>query len=221
MVRPHRKTIWQAARLTYILNPDITLEKVAEQYKVNPSHLREVAALESWKNQQQQLIDLADEVYLEAISKRVEEIHEQVAHVHLDALLIVNQAMLKRLQEDIDSFSNSELTRLARHLANQLEAKVMEFDPHRWASVRFHVLQRDSFTCRYCGRSPLKNADVELHVDHIQPRSAGGDDSVANLLTACSACNMAKSGTVFEERILQSIDAYISDANEEWHLHDT
>lgn len=57
-------------------------------------------------------------------------------------------------------------------------------------STRFEVFKRDKFTCQYCGKSA---PEVVLHVDHIQPVSKGGDNSIANLITACAACNGGKS----------------------------
>jgi hypothetical protein len=55
--------------------------------------------------------------------------------------------------------------------------------------LRFAILARDQFTCRYCGR---KAPDVELHVDHITPLSRGGSDEPDNLGAACSECNAGK-----------------------------
>lgn len=55
--------------------------------------------------------------------------------------------------------------------------------------IRFEVLKRDGFACQYCGaRSP----DVALHVDHIEPKSLGGDDDFDNYITACAKCNLGK-----------------------------
>src|SRR5690606_8515789 len=59
--------------------------------------------------------------------------------------------------------------------------------------LRFKILQRDNFTCKYCGRSA--NDGVVLHVDHIQPVSKGGTDEESNLITACQECNLGKSDT--------------------------
>ena len=56
--------------------------------------------------------------------------------------------------------------------------------------LRFEILRRDNFTCRYCGRSA---PSVVLHVDHIFPRSKGGTNDPANLTTACADCNQGKS----------------------------
>lgn len=56
--------------------------------------------------------------------------------------------------------------------------------------VRFEVFKRDGFRCMYCGAHPPA---VVLHVDHINPVSAGGEDSIDNLITACQPCNAGKS----------------------------
>lgn len=66
--------------------------------------------------------------------------------------------------------------------------------------TRFAVLQRDDFTCRYCGHSA---PDVKLHVDHIVPASAGGSDDRNNLVTACAPCNLGKSDLPTREKVLR------------------
>lgn len=58
--------------------------------------------------------------------------------------------------------------------------------------LRFDVFKRDSFKCQYCGSAP---PSVILHVDHINPVASGGTNSIDNLITACSACNLGKSCT--------------------------
>lgn len=67
--------------------------------------------------------------------------------------------------------------------------------------TRFDILQRDNFTCRYCGRSA---PSVVLQVDHIVAVADGGTDEPANLVTACADCNEGKgdrhSGGVLEDR---------------------
>jgi 5-methylcytosine-specific restriction endonuclease McrA len=56
-------------------------------------------------------------------------------------------------------------------------------------SLRFEVLRRDDFRCRYCGRQP---PEVMLHLDHVEPWSAGGRTVLENLRAACSDCNLGK-----------------------------
>lgn len=59
--------------------------------------------------------------------------------------------------------------------------------------IRFFILNRDNFTCQYCGR---KSPNVVLHVDHIIPRSKGGTSNKNNLITACMECNLGKSDSL-------------------------
>lgn len=56
--------------------------------------------------------------------------------------------------------------------------------------LRFQVFQRDHFCCRYCGSAAADGAILE--VDHVNPRSRGGADSLDNLVTACWECNRGK-----------------------------
>jgi hypothetical protein len=51
------------------------------------------------------------------------------------------------------------------------------------------LYQRDNGECAYCGRPvPLATATM----DHIIPRSQGGETSWENLVLACRACNTRK-----------------------------
>ena len=63
--------------------------------------------------------------------------------------------------------------------------------------LRFRILMRDGFTCRKCGKSPIKEIGVELHVDHINPWSKGGETDPENLETKCQQCNLGK-GNAFD-----------------------
>lgn len=55
--------------------------------------------------------------------------------------------------------------------------------------MRFDVLKRDNFTCRYCGAQPPA---VVLHLDHVKAVANGGLNERENLVTACLACNIGK-----------------------------
>lgn len=56
--------------------------------------------------------------------------------------------------------------------------------------IRFEVFKRDGFACVYCGAKP---PGVALTLDHVEAHSAGGLDSIDNLVTACRTCNSGKS----------------------------
>lgn len=58
-------------------------------------------------------------------------------------------------------------------------------------SVRTAVLERAGFKCEYC-LTPMMYCPDPPSVEHIQPRSAGGADELANLATTCQGCNNHK-----------------------------
>src|SRR5262245_32102881 len=55
-----------------------------------------------------------------------------------------------------------------------------------WDTLRRLVLQRDNYTCQVCGTT------TELQVDHVQPKSRGGQDVLENLVTICMADHARK-----------------------------
>jgi 5-methylcytosine-specific restriction endonuclease McrA len=63
--------------------------------------------------------------------------------------------------------------------------------------TRREIFMRDSYTCQYCGR---RTSDLTL--DHVVPRSRGGEHTWENLASACRACNHRKGGkSVHEARM--------------------
>jgi len=66
--------------------------------------------------------------------------------------------------------------------------------------IRFAILNRDNFTCQYCGRNPTDDG-VKLEVDHINPRANNGSDDPTNLVTACEDCNKGKSSNLLEHEL--------------------
>lgn len=60
-------------------------------------------------------------------------------------------------------------------------------------TLRFKILARDGFACRYCG---AKAPGATLHVDHVLAVAKGGRSDAGNLITACADCNHGKSDGV-------------------------
>jgi 5-methylcytosine-specific restriction endonuclease McrA len=58
---------------------------------------------------------------------------------------------------------------------------------HRRRITRKAVLARDSWTCQYCGTEK-----PGLTVDHVIPRSRGGESVWENIVASCAACNRRK-----------------------------
>jgi len=56
--------------------------------------------------------------------------------------------------------------------------------------TRKNIFKRDKWTCQYCG---MKSRNTHnLTIDHVTPKSRGGDSSWTNLTTACGPCNTKK-----------------------------
>ena len=61
-----------------------------------------------------------------------------------------------------------------------------ELDYYNVAENRLKVFERDGYECHYCKRQLTR---FTATLDHIQPVSEGGDNSLHNLTTACLHCN--------------------------------
>jgi 5-methylcytosine-specific restriction endonuclease McrA len=59
--------------------------------------------------------------------------------------------------------------------------------------TRALIYQRDEHTCQYCG------SQKKLTIDHIIPRSRGGQDTWENMVVACSPCNVRKGNMLLEQ----------------------
>ena len=62
--------------------------------------------------------------------------------------------------------------------------------------TRRNLMFRDAHQCQYCGKRPALR---ELNIDHVLPRSRGGDYTWENLVTACRPCNLRKGWRTPEE----------------------
>lgn len=61
-----------------------------------------------------------------------------------------------------------------------------ELDYYNIAENRLKVFERDGYKCHYCTKQLTR---FTATLDHIQPVSKGGDNSIDNLITACLHCN--------------------------------
>jgi hypothetical protein len=59
---------------------------------------------------------------------------------------------------------------------------------------RKNIMRRDGHRCQYCGVS-----SGNLTLDHVKPKSLGGEDTWENLVTACVSCNNKKDNRSPEE----------------------
>ena len=61
------------------------------------------------------------------------------------------------------------------------------------AFTRFNLFLRDSFECVYC------SSPDNLTFDHVIPKRLGGTTKWANIVAACSKCNLRKGGRLPKE----------------------
>ena len=62
--------------------------------------------------------------------------------------------------------------------------------------TRRMILTRDNNTCQYCGKQPPRS---HLTIDHVLPRSRGGEKTWENAVAACRTCNQRKGNRTPEE----------------------
>jgi 5-methylcytosine-specific restriction endonuclease McrA len=60
------------------------------------------------------------------------------------------------------------------------------------------LFARDGWRCVYCG-----TAASRLTLDHVVPRSRGGDSVWENVVTACAPCNHRKGDRTLEEAMME------------------
>ena len=89
--------------------------------------------------------------------------------------------ILKSSDSPIIAGSNTFIRPLIIRLLNYVKYRV-----HKLKINRHRLFKRDNYECVYCGGK--KN----LTVDHIQPKSRGGENTWQNLITCCGTCNRAK-----------------------------
>jgi 5-methylcytosine-specific restriction endonuclease McrA len=72
--------------------------------------------------------------------------------------------------------------------------RLLAFDRLPKAKVKFNrrnIFARDGNRCQYCGK---RFPTSELSLDHVLPRSRGGQATWENIVCACVKCNVRKGG---------------------------
>jgi 5-methylcytosine-specific restriction endonuclease McrA len=77
--------------------------------------------------------------------------------------------------------------------------RLLTYDRMPKQTIRFNrrnIFARDGNRCQYCGKKfPMS----ELSLDHVHPRSQGGETSWENIACCCVKCNVKKGGRTPEE----------------------
>ena len=54
------------------------------------------------------------------------------------------------------------------------------------------IKEANNYECIYCGQ---KHYEHDLTIDHVHPRTMGGNDITSNCVPACRSCNQSKGST--------------------------
>ena len=90
------------------------------------------------------------------------------------------------LHSATDTFARPHVIRLVQY--------VRVPQPDKRKISRRALFARDGWSCVYCG-----TAGGRLTLDHVVPRSRGGDSNWENVVTACAPCNLRKGDRLPEE----------------------
>ncbi len=77
--------------------------------------------------------------------------------------------------------------------------RLMIYDRLPRQTIRFNrrnIFARDNNRCQYCGKRFVTS---ELSLDHVHPRSQGGDTTWDNIVCCCVKCNVKKGGRTPEQ----------------------
>jgi 5-methylcytosine-specific restriction endonuclease McrA len=104
--------------------------------------------------------------------------------IYLDKAEMVHRSETGMLRSINHAFPVPSIIRLQRYI----------HVPYKGIALsRHNIMKRDAYQCLYCGST--KN----LTLDHMIPKSRGGDSSWTNLVTACMRCNTRKGDRTPEE----------------------
>ena len=90
----------------------------------------------------------------------------------------VSDIGIERVKFDMQKMINADITGIEYQQGTLFGFEVKEY-----------LLSRHQHTCAYC--NGVSN-DPRLEVEHVQPKSKGGSNSVHNLVMSCRCCNEAK-----------------------------
>ena len=83
--------------------------------------------------------------------------------------------------------------------------RLLSYDRVPQSTVRFNrrnIFARDHNRCQYCGHNFPTS---ELSLDHVTPKSRGGETAWDNIVCACVACNVRKGGRTPHEARMKLI----------------
>jgi len=134
------------------------------------------------------------------LRKKAEEFRDGASALRAEAKIAVDSSVTKGLLSDADKLdakakaTEPRIIKLARGLDVRGPEVIRLVDYHEIPDLeirltRKNLLLRDNFTCQYCNK---RVSTSTFTIDHVFPKSRGGDGSWENFVVSCFKCNVAK-----------------------------
>jgi hypothetical protein len=101
---------------------------------------------------------------------------------------------MSELRDELGDLTGEWIQLVRQRLLVPRILRLVQFDRVIQQSVRFsrrNLFARDQQACQYCGK---QLSFGQMSVDHVVPRSQGGETSWDNIVCCCVKCNTLKGG---------------------------
>ncbi len=141
------------------------------------------------------------------------DIRKAIVLIYLQKAEIVISDDSKQIRSVSETFRFPSVIKLVRYVKVPFQSIDLS---------RKNILKRDNHTCQYCG------SKKSLTLDHVLPRSRGGQDTWENLVVACISCNNRKGNRLPSEAgmplfsrpskpdYFMYLRNYLGTSNEDW-----
>jgi hypothetical protein len=125
----------------------------------------------------------------------------------------VTRKKINKKVKRIDQGAKMSITIDSKNMLRDGYATLLAYDALGYKSIPFiqiedklptkqEILERDKNTCYICGR---QLESKELTIDHVIPRSKGGDSTENNVKCCCLFCNRLKGSFSYSETLAELI----------------
>jgi 5-methylcytosine-specific restriction endonuclease McrA len=101
---------------------------------------------------------------------------------------------ISRFRRQLEPAEHDWVATVNYYVAVPRIVRLLFYDRLPRSEVKFNrrnIFARDKNRCQYCGK---RFPTTELSLDHIIPRSMGGEATWDNIVCACTGCNVRKGG---------------------------
>jgi 5-methylcytosine-specific restriction endonuclease McrA len=131
-----------------------------------------------------------------------------------------NWCEVSQLRREFEPDDHDWVATVNFHIAVPRIIRLLFYDRLPRSEVKFNrrnIFARDKNTCQYCGRHQSTST---LSLDHIIPRSMGGQATWENLVCSCLKCNIKKGGKTLKQARMRLIQKPIKPKrNPLLHVH--